>query len=104
MLTMFRPPLWFTILTLYLGKYVPTFFNWMMDNLIQSVSRKEFPNIPDSWGFSPAPSISVSPPLIADELYPHLQSGFCEPVPEVARIAGPRSVELKSGRVLEEIE
>ncbi len=75
-----------------------------MDSLLQYFSRKAYGDIPESWGFSPAPSIAVSPPLIADELYPHLKSGFCEPVPEVANIAGPRSVELKSGRVLEDIE
>ena len=98
------PPLFFTILTLYLSKYVPTFFNWMMDKLVQHVSRKEFPNIPESWGFNPPPSISVAAPLIASVLYPHLESGFCEPVPEVTRIVGSRSVELKSGRILEDIE
>ena len=98
------PPLWFTIITLYLGQFFPTFFNWMMDKLVQSVSKKEFPNLPAGWGFNPAPSVSVCPPLIASELYPHLQSGFCEPVPEVLRITGARTVELKSGRVLEDID
>ena len=98
------PPLWFTIITLYLSKFLPTFFNWMMDKLIQSMSKKEFPNQPPAWGFNPPPSITVSPPLVASELYPHLESGFCEPILEVLKIRGPRTVELKSGRVLDDID
>ena len=98
------PPLWFTLISLYLGKYFPTFFNWMMDKMVGMISKQEFPDIPDSWQFDPAPSISVCPPLIGSELYPLMKSGFCEPVSEVTRITGPRSVELKSGRVLEDID
>lgn len=98
------PPLWFTILTLYLSQFIPTAFTWIMDKLIRYLSKKEFPNLPVAWGFDPPPSIAVSPPLVASELYPHLQSGFCGPVPEVLRITGHRTVELKSGRVLEDID
>lgn len=61
------PPTWFTILSLYLGKFLPTFYNWMMNKLILSTMKKEFPDLPDSWGFLPAPSPMVAPPLIGSE-------------------------------------
>ena len=98
------PPLWFTILTFYLGHYMPSLFYWFMDTMIRSISKKAFPGIRESWGFNPPPSIAVCPPLIGTELYPFLESGFCEPVPEITRITGPRSVQLKSGRVLEDVD
>lgn len=98
------PPLWFTLLSVYLGQLVPTLFYWLMDKLVRVMSKKEFPNVPESWGFSPAPSIAVCPPLVADELYELMKSGFCEPVSEVTRISGPRAVELETGRLLEDID
>jgi dimethylaniline monooxygenase (N-oxide forming) len=82
----------------------PTFFQWVVDSLLKSMSKKAFPNIPESWGFEPVNSTLVSVPLIGGQLYPHMESGFAEPVPEVAGIRGPSSVELKSGRVLDDID
>lgn len=88
----------------YAQAIFPAFFTWFLDTMLTSMSRKAYPNIPKSWNFDPAPSSAVCPPLIASELWPRLESGFCEPVPEVRRIVGSRSVELKSDRVLDNID
>lgn len=63
-----------------------------------------FPNVRHSWNFFPAPSIATTTPLIADEIYPLLESGFCEHVAAVANISGPKTVVLKDGRVLDDID
>jgi dimethylaniline monooxygenase (N-oxide forming) len=58
----------------------------------------------ESWKFSPAPSAAITSPLIADEIYALLKSGFSEPVRKVKKIVGPRSVEMLDGRILEDID
>jgi dimethylaniline monooxygenase (N-oxide forming) len=84
-----------------MSRWFPHLFNWMIDTAINQMSKKAFPS---RWNFSPAPSISVTAPLIADEIYPFLQSGFAEPVTEVRRIIGPKSVELTDGTTLTDID
>jgi dimethylaniline monooxygenase (N-oxide forming) len=76
----------------------------MIDKALQKMSTKAFPIIPEEWGLRPAPSLAISTPLMADTLWPHLQSKFAEPVPEIRSIVGPCSVELKNGRILEDID
>lgn len=92
------------LILLYIGYMFPSFHGWLLDKLVTSLSKKSFPDVPDSWAFHPAPSINVTAPLIADELYPHLQSGLCEPVPDVAEILGPKSVKLTSGKIVDNID
>ncbi|EME45969.1 hypothetical protein DOTSEDRAFT_70094 [Dothistroma septosporum NZE10] len=82
------PPLWFTIFSLYLSAWFPSAFFWIMDQLLGSMSKKAYPNIPKSWEVGNAPSIAVATPLITEELYPHLESGVCEPVSSIAKITG----------------
>lgn len=84
--------------------WFPRLFNWLIDKGVTSISRKAFPDVPSKWKFSPAPSIAVTSPLIADEIYPLLESGFAEPVSEVRRITGPKSVELADGTMLNDID
>ncbi|KXS97434.1 hypothetical protein AC578_8824 [Pseudocercospora eumusae] len=98
------PPLWFTLFSIYLSAIWPAAFYWILDTLLGIASKKAYPNIPPSWGLSPAPSIAVSSPLITTELYPHLESGACEPVPAIKRITGPSTIELTSGRTLPNID
>lgn len=68
------------------------------------MSRQSFPSIPKSWGFDPAPSVAVAAPMIADELYPLMQSGFAEPIPAVQEITGAKSARLTNGRELSDID
>lgn len=68
------------------------------------MSKKAFPDVPAAWNFYPAPSVATTNPLIADELYPYLKSGFCTPVAAVSRITGRKSVKLTDGTVLEDID
>ncbi|KAF2484207.1 flavin-containing monooxygenase-like protein [Neohortaea acidophila] len=101
------PPLNFTIFTLYLQTWFPNLFTWMMDSLIGMMAKKSFPTQPASLGSlltTKAPSIAVAAPLIASELYPHFESGFCEGVPGIRKISGPRSIELTSDRTLDNVD
>lgn len=40
----------------------------------------------------------------ADQLYPLLKEGCAEPVPEIRKVLGPRSVSLRDGRVLDDLD
>lgn len=84
--------------------YYPALYNYLLDSLLAFISKKAFPNVPASWNFTPAPSMATTMPMIADELYPLLVSGFCNPVASVSRITGPRTIELTDGTVLDDID
>lgn len=84
-------------------RYVPTLFYALVQSMLTKLSKKHFPYQPQSWGLSPAPSLAVSTPLMADVLYSLMKSGFAEPVPEVRRIKGPHAIELTDGRTLDDI-
>ena len=94
----------FTMFQIFMWTWFPTLFNWILDKAVRWMSAKAFPDVPKSWKFSPAPSFAITPPLIADELYPLMKSGFAEPVAEVRKILGPKSIQLIDGRVLEDID
>lgn len=94
----------FSKFQMFMQTWFPTFFNWMIDQLIVSMSKKAFPKVPASWKLSPAPSMATTAPLIADDLWPLMESGFCEPVAKVSEVTGPKSVELSDGRILEDID
>ncbi|PPJ55542.1 hypothetical protein CBER1_05390 [Cercospora berteroae] len=98
------PSLNFTMFLVYLSGFLPAFHTWMMDFLLNMMSKKAYPNQPASWGLSPAPSFAVTTPLIASAIWRHLESGLCEPVAAVKRFVGPKSVELTSGRILAGID
>jgi dimethylaniline monooxygenase (N-oxide forming) len=87
-----------------MSSWCPTLFNWVIDKAILSMSKKAFPEVPPEWKFSPAPSISVTPPVIADEIYPLLRNGFVEPCAEIKRITGPKTIELTDGTTLQDID
>ena len=87
-----------------MATYLPHLFNWLMDKALRYMSAKAFPDVPESWRFSPAPSVAVTPPLIAHELYTLMKSGFAEPVAAVAHVTGPKSVLLTDGRALDDID
>jgi dimethylaniline monooxygenase (N-oxide forming) len=42
--------------------------------------------------------------MIADEIYPLMESGWAEPVSAIRRFTGPRSVEMVDGRVIEDVD
>lgn len=89
---------------LFATTWFPNVLNWLLDKAMVAASKAAFPNVPKSWNFFPAPSIATTTPLIADEIYPLLESGFCEPVAAVAKITGPKTVVLKDGRILGDID
>jgi dimethylaniline monooxygenase (N-oxide forming) / hypotaurine monooxygenase len=71
--------------------------------MLNSISTKAMP-VEESWKFFPPPSAAMTAPLIADEIYPLLKSGFAEPVRKVKTIIGPRSVEMLDGRIIDNID
>lgn len=80
----------------WLFTWLPKRYYEYLDGRLQRLSKWAYPNIPPSWNLSPPPSSAVAPPLVAAQLWPHLESGFCELVPEVAGVCGD-TVKLSSG-------
>lgn len=89
---------------LWISSFAPNVFTWLMDKMIANMSAKAFPNKPKSITSLTLPSLGVTPPLIADEMYDHIQAGFVDTVPAVKRIVGPRTVEIVDGQILEDID
>lgn len=93
-----------TAFMLFATTWFPNVLSWLLDKAMVATSKAAFPNMRKAWNLLPAPSIATTAPLVADEIYPLLESGFCEPVAAVSRITGGKTIELKDGRVLEDID
>lgn len=102
-----------TLASVFLTTWAPRLLNWLMGLAQARLARTAFPEAysssspkenKSSWGFDPAPPLATTNPIVADEIYPLLASGFCEPVPAVRRVLGPDAVELASGRVLDGLD
>ena len=93
----------FCRLTIFLERYAPWLFFWIMNSVMTGMSRKAYPDL-EKFGFLPAPSLKTTTPVAADQIVPHLRSGFVQPVLGVKRVTGPRSVELTDGQVLDDID
>ncbi|KAJ9622083.1 hypothetical protein H2203_006964 [Taxawa tesnikishii (nom. ined.)] len=87
----------------FLMAWFPNFFSWFINMAIKSMAKKSF-IVPESWGFSNPPSMLVTPPIIADEIFPLFESGQAKPVSSVKCITGPKTIRLTDGRVLEDID
>ncbi|USW57928.1 Putative flavin monooxygenase, FAD/NAD(P)-binding domain superfamily [Septoria linicola] len=96
------PTLHQTVSLAYLFSWMPQSFQKKADQRIRCLTQTAYPNIPQSWGLDPTPSLAIAPPLVAAQLWPHLDSGFCQLVPGVARIDG-RQVHLTTGETLQDI-
>ncbi|ETI22847.1 hypothetical protein G647_06924 [Cladophialophora carrionii CBS 160.54] len=90
-------------LQIFLTKWFPRVWDWLFDNAIGSMSRKAFPEQRSEWNLTPAPSATTTPPLIADAIYPFLESGFAEPVAALQQVQGPNAVLLTDGRLLHDV-
>ena len=84
--------------------WFPTLWIWILDKILASMTNTAFPSQPKEWNFAPFPFTATTTPLVADAIYPHLQSGFATPVAAVQEISGPKSVRLADGRLLEDID
>ncbi|KAJ9609981.1 hypothetical protein H2200_006311 [Cladophialophora chaetospira] len=89
---------------LFLETWLPSVWNWLFEKILLSMSKKSYPNQRKEWNLSPAPPPTTTSPLIADAVYPHLESGFAEPVAAIQQITGPKTIQLKDGRVLNNID
>ncbi|OAP60442.1 hypothetical protein AYL99_05444 [Fonsecaea erecta] len=88
----------------FMERWFPRLWTWFVDTVFAAMSRKAFPNQRKEWNLSPALSIATSPPLVADEIYPFLESGFAEPVSAVQEVLGPHAVRLTDGCLLEGVD
>lgn len=93
-----------TNIILTLTEWFPNFYNWLYDKMVNAMSRSGFPDMPKEWKLSPAPPPHITNPLVGDELYALMESGFAQPVMNVTRITGPNSMELADGASLEDID
>lgn len=89
---------------MFLSAWLPRLYNWLIDLTTTRLGRIAFPHAPASLSQVAVPSMATTTPFIADEMYHLMQSGFCEPVPAITRVVGPRSVELRDGRVLDSLD
>ena len=94
----------FMQIQVFMTKWLPNAWDWLFDKLLLMMSKKAYPGQRAEWNLTPAPSIATTPPLIADAIYPFLESGFAEPVSAVEQIAGAKAVKLTNGRVLADID
>ncbi len=88
----------------FASTWFPNHLNRVIDSVMDRVSRAAFPTAKEEWNLLPAPSIATTPPLVADALWPHLESRFAEPCKDVRRITGPKTIELSDGRELDDID
>ena len=86
---------------MFMTRNFPTQFQRFLDYMLLKLSKKAYPNQPKEWNLLPAPSMAVTTPIIADEIYPLLESGFATPVPAIKAITGPNQVTLTNGNVIE---
>lgn len=93
-----------TLMQLFLENWAPAVWLWILNTLCRGFSTRAYGDLPARLGLSPAPNMAIATPLMADTIYPFLESGFAEPVSQVKEIAGPRTVELANGRILEDID
>ncbi len=84
--------------------FFPRVWTWLIDKALKKMSIAAFGELPESYGFEPVRSSAVQTPLVADKLYKCLTSGFAESVPDVAGVLGARSIQLRSGRDLEDVD
>ncbi|KIY01037.1 uncharacterized protein Z520_03703 [Fonsecaea multimorphosa CBS 102226] len=90
-------------LQVFLERWFPRLWTWFIDWAFAAMSKQAYPNQRKEWNLTPALSLAISTPLVADAIYPHLESGFAEPVAAVQEILGPSAVRLTDGRVLDDI-
>lgn len=94
----------FTKFQIWLTDVAPSLFYWLLNTMLRRMSLTSFPNQPESLTALPVPSLETTAPLLADELYPLLNSGFVKPVGAVKRVVGPKFVELADGRVIDDMD
>lgn len=85
-------------------KYFPRVFYWLMDKVLARVSKQAFPGVAEKHGLLPAPSIETTTPVVADQIMPSIESGFVELIGAVKRVTGPKSVELRDGTVIDDLD
>lgn len=100
--TMARLPALFV--QLFLEAWAPSLWLWILNFVCGKASRKAFGCLPAQLGLEPLPNLAVTTPLMADVIYPHLKSGFAEPVSAIKRVTGSRKVELIDDRVLNDVD
>ena len=89
---------------IFTSRYFPSLLTYLMDTLSAKMSKSAFPAQKPEWNLQPAPSLATTTPLVADALWPHLKSGYAEPVAGISSITGPNSILLSDSRTLSNID
>lgn len=84
--------------------WLPALWIWILNTVCKKAMAKAYGDIPTRLGLTPAPSMAITTPVMADVLFQHLKSGFAEPVSTVKQIRGPKVVELTDGRILDDVD
>jgi dimethylaniline monooxygenase (N-oxide forming) len=92
------------LIQVFMEAWFPRIWCWFIDSFFQKMMKQNYPGVKPEWKLTPPPSLETTPPLIADAIWPHLESGFAEPCDAVARITGPKTIELTDGRILTDID
>ncbi|KIW32333.1 uncharacterized protein PV07_03887 [Cladophialophora immunda] len=88
----------------FMETWFPRLWTWALTKWLTVMSKNAFPYQPKEWNLTPAPSLATTTPLVADAVYPYLESGFAEPVSAVQEIIGPKAIRLTGGRVLDDVD
>lgn len=94
----------FIRIQMFLERFFPSFFYWLLDYVLASTSKKSYPSLAKFNFLESQPSIRTTPPVAADQIVPLLENGSVTPVRQVKRITGPNSVELVDGTILTDID
>lgn len=87
----------------FMARWCPRLFDWMINKAVASMSSKMFPETPKRLTVS-VPPVYLTLPLVGDEVYELMKTGFVEPVSMVQGFTGPKQLRLKDGSVLEDID
>lgn len=74
--------------------WAPGWFSKLRTNLVGEVFNNAFPDLDPSWNFYPSPRLTSNRIIISEGFVHTLRTGAVKSVPRIARITGPRSVEL----------
>jgi dimethylaniline monooxygenase (N-oxide forming) len=89
---------------MFAERYCPKLWWWMLDTMLVKMSKKAFPEVVEKYGLLPAASIETTTPVIVDQLIAQIDSGAADLIGAVDKVTGPKSVQLKDGTIIEDLD
>ena len=97
----------FSIIGSWIQTISPTLFELMMKFFVGKFQQTKWPQLTAHPAFGPSrilPPVNSTVPCVSDELAKNLVEGAVESVQAIDYISGPRSVTLKDGKVLDDVD